>query len=132
MANYVGRFRTNYFKVNDEKAFDKWLTTYLADAEKITKKDRVGFLSYDSFEFYDPDGNEEIDEDVAFQELQDLLCDGEACVVHEIGYEKFRYFVSGGTIITKSTINFFSFEDFLLEKVKEMTGNKEFNLNISY
>lgn len=132
MANYVGRFRTNYFKVNDEEAFDKWLTTYLADAEKITKDDRMGFLSYDSFEFYDPDGNEEIDEDVAFQELQDLLCDGEACVVHEIGYEKFRYFVSGGTIITKSTINFFSFEDFLLEKVKEMTGNKEFNLNISY
>ena len=96
------------------------------------KKIVLAFLSYDSFEFYDPDGNEEIDEDVAFQELQDLLCDGEACVVHEIGHEKFRYFVSGGTIITKSTINFFSFKDFLLEKVKEMTGNKEFSLDISY
>lgn len=30
MANYVGRYRTNYFHVSSEKAFDEWMEQYVS------------------------------------------------------------------------------------------------------
>lgn len=130
MANYVGRYRTNYFTVSDEGAFDEWLENCVAGAEKILNETGVGFCGYDSFSFCGKDG-EEIDEDEAIHKLQELLDDDSCCVIHEIGHEKFRYLTSTAIFITKNSMEVIDFHNQISAKAKELMGD-DFVVEISY
>ncbi len=101
MANYIPRWRSNYFTVKDLAAFTTWAQSCEADVVKqhdddpqspvclVQRKDsesgiplyRYNTLTedYDLFDF--------------FVELGQHLQSDQVAVVQEIGYENYRYFV---------------------------------------
>ena len=131
MATYVGRYRTNYFSVKNEDTFSEWLEKYVNGAEIIHKEHKVGFCDYGSFSFHGLFGDE-VDENKAVYELQALLADGEACVIKEIGYEKFRYLNSVVSIITKDDYQCLDFDSFVSAKVQYMLNNSNYIVDLTY
>ena len=99
MVNYVGYFRTNYFRVTDEEAYKKLFENIKASRGNIYDftEEKDGEI-YHSFEGYgkggyvDPkDEDEEINFDYMVTEIQKLLPDDECFVYMETGTEKLRY-----------------------------------------
>jgi len=70
--------------------------------------------------------------DKAVHELQALLADGEACVIKEIGYEKFRYLNSVVSIITKDDYQCLDFDSFVSAKVQYMLNNSNYIVDLTY
>ena len=98
MANYYGTTRTNYFRVKDADAFNKWIEQF-SGIEIIKKDGTVGLLFDDGmptirWETEDADGNEQNDVEVEIDfmdELAEHLADDEVAVLQEAGAEKMRY-----------------------------------------
>lgn len=98
MADYIGRYRSNYFAVKDREAFEQFCKRF--QMELITNdrdKNLVGFLD-SSFNGSIPVSlyNEEEDdfEDIDFlAELSTHLAPEHVAIVMEVGYEKMRYLV---------------------------------------
>ena len=131
MATYVGRYRTNYFSVTNEDTFSEWLEQYVNGADKIVKDHKGGFSGYGTFSFHGP-FEEEVDEYEALRKLQELLADGDACVIKEVGYEKFRYLNSVVTIITQNEYKSLDLDSFLTREVQEMLHNSNFTVDLTY
>ena len=100
MANYYGSARTNYFRVKDVDAFNKWIEQF-SGLEKIVHETQgtVGVLFDDGVPNCrwetekDADGNEhDVDVEVDFmEELAAHLADNEVAILQEAGAEKLRY-----------------------------------------
>lgn len=100
MANYYGTARTNYFRVKDADAFNKWIEQF-SGLETIVHETQgtVGILFDDGVPNYrcktekDSEGNEqEVEIEVDFMdELAEHLADDEVAVLQEAGAEKMRY-----------------------------------------
>lgn len=109
MANYEAYARSNYFHVNNMKNFLEWMKMYLPDAHLFTKdnKKKEAITEQDLVAF----GMESVfyleDEDQAISKLQELLLEGEACVVVETGHEKLRYVTGHSAIFTKIQLSAF-------------------------
>lgn len=98
MADYIGRYRSNYFAVKDRKAFEQFCKRF--NLERITDdkdKSLVGFLDSGfngsipvSIYNEEQDDNEDID---FLAELSTHLAPGHVAIVKEVGYEKMRYLV---------------------------------------
>lgn len=131
MANYVGRYRTNYFHVSSEKAFDEWMEQYVSGADKLISVDGIGFYGYDSFCFSGPDGKE-VNEGEAISKLQEILDDNNTCIVEEIGYEKFRYFTATATIITKDNCKTIAFQESIMKHVQKLLHDESYDTGIAY
>lgn len=88
MANYEGRARTNYVKVNDVEKMKAELKS-IDGLRLIEQEGKYGFI------FTSEDLGVYKDDDIL--EFSDwfspFLEDGEFCVYTEIGYEKDRYYV---------------------------------------
>jgi len=110
MAKYVNIFRSSYFRVKDE---DKWKDLWEnhvdgEDLEDFSYKDDDGnrwhgfggsgtygyFNSRDALEY----GDEMLDLDDFLDKIAELIIQGDACVIYDVGYEKLRY-ISGSTIV---------------------------------
>ena len=100
MANYYSSARTNYFRVKDVDAFNKWIKQF-SGLETIVHETEgtVGVLFEDGVPFCrwetekDADGNEhDVDVEVDFmEELALHLADNEVAILQEAGAEKLRY-----------------------------------------
>lgn len=98
MADYIGRYRSNYFAVKDREAFEQFCKRF--NLERITDdkdKSLVGFLDSGfngsipvSIYNEEQDDNEDID---FLAELSTHLAPGHVAIVKEVGYEKMRYLV---------------------------------------
>jgi hypothetical protein len=107
MANWIGAFRSNYFRVKDEKEFDKLLAFVQAeDFQHWTQYDPAdnskilhAIGGYDSVPtwLYDNETDEEIPDKDFLIELGQHLADDEVAIIMEAGYEKLRY-CSGSAI----------------------------------
>ena len=106
MANYYSSARTNYFRVKDADAFNKWieqfsgLETIVHETEGtvgVLFDDGVPNCRWETEKF--ADGNEqEVDVEVDFMdELAEHLADDEVAVLQEAGAEKMR-FINGYAI----------------------------------
>lgn len=103
MATYTSMARTNYFRVKDVDAFNKWIKQ-LVGLDKIVHETEgtIGILFEDGVPIHrweikkDADGNDEdVGIDIDFMEELSLhLADEEVAVLQEIGNENIR-FVSG-------------------------------------
>ena len=100
MANYYSSARTNYFRVKDVDAFNKWikqfsgLETIVHETEGtigVLFEDGVPRLRLETEKF--ADGSEhDVDVEVDFmEELALHLADNEVAILQEAGAEKLRY-----------------------------------------
>lgn len=95
MANWYGHARSNYFRVKDEEAFERWAESIgnlivIGDTEG-----RVGLLSEDEYggwpcSRFDPD-TDEVQEIDLYQEVATHLQQGSVATFMEVGAEKLRY-----------------------------------------
>jgi hypothetical protein len=106
MATYFSTARTNYFRVKDVDAFNKWIEQF-SGLETIVQETQgtVGILFDDGVPNErwetekDADGTEqEVDVEIDFmEELAEHLADNEVAILQESGAEKLRY-VNGYSI----------------------------------
>lgn len=142
MANYYGFTRTNYFAVKDEEAFRKAIASCRAAEDKIQIfEDHVngqkvfGFGCYSQLSGIPATEDEddcETDVDAFYDALQQILEDGHAVIITEVGYEKLRYLVGDCTIITSKGIHFVSLRDTALSKARELLGNAKYDPKMEY
>lgn len=101
MADWSGSARTNYFRVNDLKAFEASLAPFSNlhiqpenDPKPAGQPQRVCVLETDGYGWpsthYDEETDEDIEVDLAAL-IAEHLIDGEVAVLMETGAEKLRY-----------------------------------------
>ena len=141
MANYYGKVRTNYFKVNDEERF-KEIMGFLRGEDEVVyhEHDRVKgkFMFYcdGSLTGYVEDEDNEDSYDDAWDEmvrkLQTVLPEGEAIILTEIGSEKMRYFTAYSAIITANGTGWVDLGDLAVEEAGRLLGNPDYSTQIYY
>jgi len=145
MANYNAFTRSNYFKVTDVERMKELVASCACGEDELQLFERddgddgktFGFGCYGSISGLevpgeDPDENPEYEFDPFAAELQKILCDGDAIIITEIGYEKLRYLVGYSIIITKTEIRTVDIRTESLDAVKEMLGNPDFTTVTEY
>lgn len=123
MANFEPVSRNSYFKVRDNEEFKKLINKILPDA--AVWEDKVGRVAFggheDITQYYDADIDDKVDiKDV----IAPLLCEGEACIITLIGYEKLRYLVASCLVITKDTAKWIDAQEIAIS-----TARKILNVN---
>jgi hypothetical protein len=134
MANYTSTARTNYFRVKDVDAFNKWIEQF--GGIEVVKKTiglETGFgmlfddgVPNERWETEkDADGNEhDVDVEVDFmEELAEHLADDEVAIFQEAGAENMRY-VNGYTIAinNKKEVRSINLDD-IYEVAKQLGKN---------
>ncbi len=157
MSNYYGKCRTNYFAVTDAEKFkalmavcvagdkvevyeeqqEKGITRYclLCDGiisglpYKLVEGEPVITLNMEETE-------EDLDNDISsslfHKALQDVLADGEAVIITEIGWEKMCYLQGVSLIITKTECKGVDLRDKSLELAREVLGDPEYTTKMEY
>ena len=126
MANYIGTFRSSYFRVENEDAYES-LKRHLVvtdDDVKFWNKEKDGaiyhgFGCYGSIVGYvedvrayeDCESDEEPDYDRFMEELSKIIKEGDACVIMSAGHENLRYVSGDVVVITKDHIEYDSLEN---------------------
>ena len=142
MANYDATIRTNYFSVKDEKAFRKLMESVNAEAEiHIFEQEmydgskKFGFGCYGAISGICAvsDEDEYPDIDGCIQEaLQKLVCEDDAVIMVEIGYEKLRYVTGLGAVITSTEIRHIDVWHESLVAARLLLDNPNFQTQIDY
>jgi len=145
MANYNAFTRSNYFKVTDAERMKELVASCACDEDELQLFERddadggqtFGFGCYSSISGLEvpceePDEYPEYDFDAFAAELQKILCDGDAIIITEIGYEKLRYLIGYSVIITKTEIRTVDIQNESLKAAKEMLGNPDFTTVAEY
>lgn len=99
MANYCGKTRTNYFEVNDKKAFKEFVESLLSDGGKVEymeNKDGLTGFCCDGVIYgrkSDKTGLEKYADmkKKMVEKIQGFLRPGYACIITELGWEAFRW-----------------------------------------
>ena len=107
MANYYASARSNYFRVKDSQAFEKWVES-IPELGIFTKQDDESTLYaiYDDggdscgwpSMVFDEEGGDYRDIDLT-EELAEHLVEGEVAVLIEVGAEKLRYLVGNAVAV---------------------------------
>jgi hypothetical protein len=95
VADYCAYARSNYFRVKNLEAFDKFVKRI--DGTLIERKGSVGFICN---ELVPSDRHGEEGESDFLEELKEYLLDGEVAIVQEVGWEKLRYLFGAAWAIT--------------------------------
>ena len=160
MADYYGYTRTSYFGVTNQKKFRQLMARCTVAGDSImifeqhdeldpTKVIKFGFGAYGSILGINEDcktPNETLKdgceadccEDADYchfafcKALQELVAEGDAILIQEVGFEKLRYLVADTTIITRTEIRSVRMEDVALQMVRDMLGNPDFATQIHY
>lgn len=140
MANYMAFTRTNYFSVVDEEKFRSIVSSISAEDQATVfenelpdGKKQFGFGCYGciyGLVTEDDEGGE--DEDALHNALQQVLSEGDAIIITEVGYEKLRYLWAGSLIITKSNIEHIHHYDAVMQKTRAILGNSQFTTQLDY
>lgn len=140
MANYYETCRTNYFRVIDEGRYQALFNSLTAEDEihDFTEtRDGViwhafGSYSFITFAYIDTDGEEEYDMGLFYDELQDILPDGEAFILMGAGYEKLRYVTGYATIVTKDNIKTVNIQHEALKTARDILKNPDWTTEMTY
>ena len=140
MANYYGKTRTNYFKVNDPEAFKELLEKCAGteDPLKVWAKEEDGFYAFGCESEVagidinkDPD-DPEYDYDAFLEALQKCVLPGDAVIITSVGWEKLRYLGADAVIITAKDIEYMSLESAAIKKARELLGNPDWTTDNCY
>ena len=141
MANYYGFTRTNYFAVKDEEKFRQGVASCQASEENpevweeaVDGQTLFAFGCYGSLSGL-PCGDEEdyeCDLGAFHNALQQVVADGHAIIITEVGYEKLRYLVGDCTVITSQEIAYTNLSDIGLAKARQLLKNPQYNPVMEY
>lgn len=146
MANYICTFRTNYFKVKDDKKFEEFMThVYAEDLELFHMTDKngnklYGFGGYGAISGYFNSKEDYVDNDEAWDNAYDNFIDGlamqvaedDAILIFESGNEKLRYVVGSVTVITSKGYEYRDITDVGVEMAKQMLNNPDYTTRCDY
>lgn len=143
MANYVcAATRSNYFRVVDKAAFRELVSNIVSEEPfEIWASDdgKVAFGSYGSIDgcLYDKDpGFDCCDdlpgEDFVYKAIQNLLPDGEACIITSVGSEKLRYIGADSVIITRDGLDVVSLALMSADRAAEMLHDSSWVTRMDY
>lgn len=144
MANYDCTIVSNYFRVKDEEAYQKWLSCLSSEyIEDFSYTDREtgelyhGFGSYGSLwfcydkyrelnriidcrntsnAFSDMDDIDEID----YEMLKKMIDQRDVAIIKEVGNEKMRYVVGAVVVISNEEARYMDIESWADEAAKDM------------
>ena len=118
MANYNGTFRSSYFQVESEEAYES-LKHHLVTTDGVEFWDQekggaiyhafggygsiIGYVE-DAKAYEEGESYVEPDYDRFMNELSKIIKEGDACVIMSAGHEKLRYVGGGVTVITKNRV----------------------------
>lgn len=106
MANWYGTSRTNYVKVTSLEAAEAFAETRTLEVDPhpsevnfvmFTSTDESGGFNHSK---YDPVAEEYTDDEWDWEEVAEILVEGQVLVVMEIGAEKLRYLTGVAVAIT--------------------------------
>ena len=144
MSEFIGCTRTNYFHVKDEEAFRKLMSRAVSDTDSIeiweeTDKDggkAFAFGLFGSITGFHPEdankGDDPLERDGLFLELQTMVADGDAIIFTEAGHEGLNHIGAWVTIITGAGIQCVNLAVAGLELAREMLGNPDWNTQNDY
>jgi hypothetical protein len=134
VANYIAHARSNYFRVNDEVAFNEWarglglVVTPLQEGPELAKSHEF-FMIYPDPEVSEDGGwpysrfdeQTDEDEDIDFEaELQPHLREGTCAILIEVGHEKLRYLIAVARVIPATgESRFFDLNDIALKEARK-------------
>lgn len=132
MADYIGTYRSSYFQVTDEEAYESLKHHIIAEDIEFWDKEKDGKIyhgfggygsiigSVDDLRAYEEgESNETPDYDLFTEKLSDIIQKGSACVIMAVGHEKLRYVMGDLTVITSGCVDYDSLESrarYVLEK----------------
>lgn len=142
MANYNGYTRTNYFAVKDEERFRQIIGSCAVSEDNLSIFEHeqdgqkyFGFGCYGSISGIPAgEGEDDCEEglDAFHDALQQVVADGHAVIITEIGWEKLRYLVGDCTIITPNEIRYFNLRDTALALSREMLKEPVYSPRMEY
>lgn len=136
MANYDEVLRTNYFEVTDSDKFQELIDGLCSNdkisvwKKKFNGKTKFGFGCCSSISYADE--NSEFSMDDFLSRLAQLLPDGEAVILTEIGHEKLCYIGSGSYIATNKECIYLDLQTLAIKRAAEMLGIEHFETAIEY
>lgn len=141
MANYYGFTRTNYFAVKDEEKFRQLVASCRGSEENpevweeaVDGQTLFAFGCYSSLSGL-PCGDEEdyeCDLGAFHSALQQVVADGHAIIITEVGYEKLRYLVGDCTVITSQEIDYTNLRDVGLTKAQQLLKDPQYQPSMEY
>ena len=138
MANYYATIRTNYFGVSDESKFRDILelccaedTIHLFEYEDSTSKFGFG-CNGTIYGLVTGEDDTGFDLDAFYKALQELVAEGDAIIITEVGFEKLRYLIGCCTVITKNDIRFVNVQDKAIELARSMLQDNNFTTQMDY
>lgn len=137
MANYYTKCRSNDFTVTNEEKFEKLcnrLCTESAGDEKPFYKyeydENRYFLAFEGpFSYLVGNENEETfaeDSYTFFNNLMELLPEGECVIFTEIGWEKLECVTANALVLTKDKMEWVNLDTVALEKARELLKNPDY------
>lgn len=146
MSTYIGKTRTNYFSVKDEKQFQVLMNrAYCANGEVVVfeEKDREGKKRFAfccdgeiSGVRHAKEDTDENADDTAYgefiSELQKCIADDDAVIILHAGFEKFRYISGLAEIVTSNGCDYLDITELAKKKAAEMLGNKNWCTECEY
>lgn len=133
MANYEATVRTNYFSVKDPIALKELIdsvdaedTVSLFTHELPDGSMQYGFGCYGSL--FGIQGNI----DTFYEALQKLVCENDAILIFEVGYEKLRYVVGCCTVITSTDMQCVDIRQQAVALAAKLLNHPNYNTRLDY
>lgn len=147
MANYHGKFRTNYFRVNDADKLSSIVASMLTDDGNVELfSDRAPYYGFGgdgrlTGVMPDPgtpnpnaefDCNDEDNYGLMVSRLQDILPEDEAIIIMSSGNEKLCYVSGEACIITKDDCRYIDITDMAKAAAKDMLDDPDWDTDCEY
>jgi hypothetical protein len=135
MADYYAKTRTNYFDITDEDKFRKIIGLCSASNTIEVDKNVEGkfvFTCNGTINGLFNGEDDDFNHGDFCKALQEVLPDGEAIIITEVGSEKMRYLAAASVVITNSKIETVNIKDVALNCAKRLLGNDEYDTEMEY
>ena len=133
MANYSATIRTNYFSVKDPTALRELIDSVEAEdtVSLFMTKLPDGSMQY-GFGCYGSLFGIQDSLDAFYEALQELVCENDAILIFEVGYEKLRYVVGCCTVITSTKMQHIDIQQQALELAAKLLNLPNYNTRLDY
>ena len=133
MANYSATIRTNYFSVKDPTALRELIDSVEAEdtVSLFMTKLPDGSMQY-GFGCYGSLFGIQDSLDAFYEALQELVCENDAILIFEVGYEKLRYVVGCCTVITSTDMQCVDIRQQALELAAKLLNSPDYNTRLDY
>ena len=134
MADFIGRTRTNYFRVTDEERYSEIFGKLSGDVQDFTEEAEGdllhGFGSWGPIDYFDEDCDDG-GLDGFLSALQPILPEDEAFICFLVGGEKLRYLEGLAIVCTRDEVSYLDLDSWARRKAKKLLG-EDFKTRTTY